>query len=56
MARDLLGNKKITKEDRYTRHKTTFTKSDEYWEYFKMFLILLAGYTHFHFIIMGWTI
>jgi len=56
MARDLFGNKKITREDKYTRGKTTFTKQDEYWEYFKMFLILLAGYAFFHFIIMGWTL
>ena len=56
MARNWLGNKRITKEDKYTRGRTTFTKSDEYWEYFKMFLILLIGYVFFHFIIMGWTL
>ena len=55
MARNIFGTKKITKEDRYTRGRTTFTKSDEYWEYFKMFLILLIGYIFFHFIVMGWS-
>ena len=56
MARDIFGNRIKTKEDRYTSSKTTFTKQDEYWEYFKMFLLLLVSYTFFHFIIMGWTI
>jgi len=55
MARDVFGNKKITREDKYTSGKITFTKSDEYREYFKIFLLLLLTYAFFHFIIMGWT-
>tara|TARA_X000000368_G_C22959522_1_gene680332 strand:+ start:459 stop:629 length:171 start_codon:yes stop_codon:yes gene_type:complete len=56
MARDLFGNKKITREDKYTSSKITFTKSDEYWEMFKIFIYLLMGYAYFHFIVMGWTL
>jgi|TARA_B100000287_G_scaffold18341_1_gene18394 hypothetical protein len=57
MARDLFGNKKITSEDKYTKStRITFTKSDEYWEIFKMFLWIGLGYIYFHFIIMGWTL
>ena len=56
MARDLFGNKKITREDKYTSSKITFTKSDEYWEMFKIFIYLLIGYAYFHFIVMGWTL
>ena len=54
MARDIFGNRKITKEDMYTRKKA-FTASDFRWAYFKMFLILLSGYAYLHFIVMGWT-
>ena len=57
MARDLFGNKKITREDKYTNSsKVTFTKSDEYWEMFKIFIYLLMCYAYFHFIVMGWTL
>lgn len=27
-----------------------FTKGDEYWEYFKMFLISLVGFTYLYFL------
>ena len=54
MARDIFGNRKITKEDMYT--KKAYTKSDFKWEYFKMFIYLLLGYIYFHFIVMGWGI
>ena len=54
MARNVFGSRKITREDRYTKGKISFTKSDEYWEYFKMFMICVGGYLFFHFIIMGW--
>jgi len=57
MARNIWGNKKITSEDKYTKStRITFTKQDEYWEIFKMFLWIALGYIYFHFIIMGWTL
>ncbi len=42
--------------DKVERKKRTinYTRNDELWDYFKMFLILVAGYLYFHFIIMGW--
>jgi len=54
MARNWYGNKVIRQEDKYTK-RTTFTKSDQYWEYTKMLIYLTLGYTYFHFIVMGWT-
>jgi hypothetical protein len=55
MARNIFGSKIITKEDKYTRNsRSTFTKADERWEYFKMFLWILSGYLYFHFVVMGW--
>jgi hypothetical protein len=56
MARDIFGNKKGTKEDRYTRSRNTFTKVDERWIYFKMFIYLFLGYCYFHFVVMGWKL
>jgi hypothetical protein len=50
MARDVFGNKKITKEDKYTRHKVQFSRADEAWEYFKMFLIILAAAMYCYFL------
>ena len=35
------------------RRPISYTKSDEYWDYFKMFLIVVVGYLYFHFVIMG---
>ena len=55
MARDIFGNKKITKEDKYTG-KSKFTNADIRWEQFKIVLIILTAYLWFHFIIMGWTL
>ena len=53
MARDVFGNKKVIKEDLYT--KKTVTRSDVRSEYSKLILWLLGGYLYFHFLIMGWT-
>ena len=55
MARNWLGNKKITRQDRYTS-KSKFTQSDIRWEQFKIVIWLLLGYAFFHFIVMGWTL
>ena len=51
MARDLFGNKKITKEDMYTKIKVT--NADVMWEYVKFVIWLALGYAYFHFIIAG---
>ena len=56
MARDIFGNRKVTREDRYTRKSTKYTSSDIHWEQFKIFIYILLGYIYFHFIVMGWTI
>ena len=56
MARDIFGNKKITKEDRYTRHRTTFTRADEIREYSKMVGVILLGAAFAYFIICGGTL
>jgi hypothetical protein len=56
MARNWLGNKKITREDKYTRKSSKYTDSEIRWEQFKIVLWLVLGYLWFHFIIMGWTI
>ncbi len=56
MARDVFGNRKITKEDKYTKGKDKFTNADIRWEQFKIVLIILTAYLWFHFIIMGWTL
>ena len=54
MARDIFGNRKITKEDMYT--KKAYSNSDFRWEYYKMATWLILGYAFFHFIIAGWGI
>ena len=54
MARDIFGNKKVTKEDLYT--KKTVTRTDVRGLYWNIFWVILAGYLFFHFIIMGWTL
>ena len=55
MARDFLGNRKITNDDRMTgRH--TATQSDVRMEYVKGVVWVVLGYLYFHFIIMGWSI
>ena len=54
MARDIFGNKRVTKEDLYTKKRVSH--SDVRSEYWKMVMWVLAGYLFFHFIVMGWTI
>ena len=34
MARNFMGSRKITTEDKYTKGKIQFSKGDEYFEYF----------------------
>ena len=41
MARDIFGNRKLTKEDKYTKNSVTFSRTDEMVEYFKM--VVLCG-------------
>jgi len=53
MARDVFGNKKVTKEDLYTKKRVSH--GDMRSEYSKLFLVIVAGYLYFHFIMMGWT-
>ena len=52
MSRDLFGNRKVTREDMYTKVK--ITDADVRMEYVKGFLWLACGYLYFHFVIMGW--
>jgi len=54
MARDIWGNKKVTKSDKYS--KTKYSDSDIRWEKFKIVLWVFFGYLYLHFIIMGWTL
>ena len=55
MARDIFGNRRVTREDLYITKKRV-TQADVRREYAKMVLWLLTGYLFFHFIIMGWEI
>ena len=41
MARDIWGNKKVTKSDKYS--KTKYSDSDIRWEKFKIVIWLLLG-------------
>jgi hypothetical protein len=51
MARNWYGNKVIREVDRYTKHsRTSFSKSDEYWEYAKMGVICLMGLAYIYFL------
>jgi len=52
MARNWLGNKKVTKDDMYT--KVRVTEADVRWEYVKLLCWLGLGYGYFHFVIAGW--
>ena len=54
MARDVFGNRKITKEDMYT--KKMVTDADVRMEYYKGILWFVVGYLYFHYVIMGWTL
>ena len=50
MARDVFGNRKMTKEDMNTKVRIQFSRSDEIFEYFKMFVILVLGFTYLWYI------
>jgi hypothetical protein len=50
MARNVWGNKKITKEDKYTS-KSKFSESDIRWEKFKIVIWLVLGGVWTYFII-----
>ena len=57
MARDLFGNKKVRREDKYTKRSNSgFSEGDIKKEKLKIVLYLFLGYLYFHFIIMGWTL
>ena len=43
MARNIFGNKRITREDKYTRKSTKYTDSEIRWEQFKIVIWLLLG-------------
>jgi hypothetical protein len=43
MARDIFGNKKVTREDKYTRKSTKYSDSEIRWEQFKIVLWILLG-------------
>ena len=53
MSRDVFGNRKVNKEDMYTKRR--ISSGDIKTEYVKMVLWLILGYAFFHFIIIGWT-
>ena len=53
MARDVFGNRKLVKEDMYT--KKMITDADVRMEYYTGFFWVIAGYSYFHFVIMGWS-
>ena len=52
MARNWIGNKKVTKDDMYT--KVRVTEADVRWEYVKLLCWLGLGYGYYHFAIAGW--
>jgi hypothetical protein len=54
MGRDIFGNRRVTKEDLYTKKRVSH--SDVRSEYWKIVFWVLGGYLFFHFVIMGWTI
>ena len=51
MARDIFGNKKVTREDKYTRKSTKYTDSEIRWEQFKIVLWIVLGGLWIYFII-----
>ena len=54
MARDIFGNRRVTKEDLYTKKRVTY--ADVRSEYVKMVIWVLGGYLFFHFVVMGWSL
>ena len=51
MARNIFGNKKITREDKYTRKSSKYTDSEIRWEQFKIVLWIVLGGLWIYFII-----
>ena len=51
MARDIFGNKIVTREDRYTAKSTKYSNSDIRWEQFKMVVWILLGGLYAYFLI-----
>jgi len=51
MARNIFGNKKVTREDRYTTKSTKYSNSDIRWEQFKIVLWILLGGLYAYFLI-----
>ena len=54
MSRDVFGNRKVNKEDMYTKRR--ISSGDIKAEYIKMVMWIVSGYLFFHFVIMGWGI
>ena len=48
VARDIFGNKKLTKEDKYTKSKITFSQTDEVIEYIKMGLLIIGALVYLY--------
>jgi hypothetical protein len=55
MARDIFGNRKVTREDRYTRKSTKYTSSDIRWEQFKIVIWIVLGSLYMYFMIQPQT-
>ena len=55
MARNIFGNKRITREDKYTRKSTKYTDSEIRWEQFKIVLWITLGGLWTYFIIQPQT-
>ena len=51
MARDIFGNKKTTREDRYTRKSTKYLESDIRREKIKIVLMILLGVLYIYFMV-----
>jgi hypothetical protein len=54
MARTWYGDKRIIKEDLYTKKR--ISKGDVRSEYWKIVFWILGGYLYFHFVMMGWRL
>ena len=50
MARDIFGNRKLTKEDKYTKSQISFSQTDEIIEYLKMGLIIVGALGYLYYI------
>ena len=48
MARDIFGNRKLTKEDKYTQSNITFSQTDEVIEYIKMALLIIGALAYLY--------